>query len=197
MLAIGGTLDAELPSGRTGTYPRVLRWENDNWSESVLPDELVRALLLPPEYDGFNGRNGDTMRRNSRFAATLSAAIVLSHLTAGATAASADVSPSVVADTGSSNKLKIRPETIVRFAKGGPVCLDKSDLQELIVRSLRGEETRANAMLVEHSGGCVMLSPTERYKVISVDGVDDADLGLLEIVGEGIVSGRGAWAVAL
>ncbi len=54
-LAIGGTPDAELPSGRTGTYPRLLRWEEDAWSESVLPEELVRTLELPPEYGGIDG----------------------------------------------------------------------------------------------------------------------------------------------
>lgn len=55
VLAIGGTLDAELPDGRTGTYPRILRWTGETWSQSLLSEEVVRELQLPPRYDGFNG----------------------------------------------------------------------------------------------------------------------------------------------
>lgn len=103
----------------------------------------------------------------------------------------------VVADT-NEPKSALRPEAIVRFKQGGPACLERNDLQKMILLSMRGEETKTQALLLEHGGSCVMLSPTVRYKIISVEEPDpDLGFGLVEIVGEGVIAGRGAWAFSL
>lgn len=92
----------------------------------------------------------------------------------------------------------LRPEMLVRFTQGGPACLEPSDLQAMIMYSMRGEETKTRSLMVEHGGGCVMLSPEQRYKVISVDEQNsELGFGLIEVVGEDVIAGRGAWAFSL
>lgn len=92
----------------------------------------------------------------------------------------------------------LRPEMLVRFTQGGPACLDRSDLNAMIMHSMRGEETKTRALMLEHGGGCVMLSPEKRYKVISVDDQNsELGFGLIEVVGEDVIAGRGAWAFSL
>lgn len=93
---------------------------------------------------------------------------------------------------------KIKPESLVVFPKSGLACLEREALQKAMEHAIKGEETKMMAMMINPKTGrgqCIMLSPTKRYKVISsAYNSDDIDLGLLELVGEGNMSGNGAWA---
>lgn len=93
---------------------------------------------------------------------------------------------------------KIKPESLVVFPKSGLACLEREALQKAMEHAIKGEETKMLAMMINPKTGrgqCIMLSTTKRYKVISSEyNSDDIDLGLLELVGEGNMSGNGAWA---
>lgn len=93
---------------------------------------------------------------------------------------------------------KIKPESIVVFPKSGVACLGKDALLEITAHALKGEATKANAMMLNPktgNGQCIMLSPGKRYKVISSEyNVETLDIGILELVGDGNMSGNGAWA---
>ena len=93
---------------------------------------------------------------------------------------------------------QIKPETIIRFTKGTLACLTKDDLVTITTHAMKGESTKVNAMMVEHDGKCFMIPPTKRVKVIAAEyNNHNDDLGLLEFVGEGKTSVRGAWAFSV
>lgn len=92
----------------------------------------------------------------------------------------------------------IKPEMIVRFTKGGIACLDRDNLQEIIEHTLKGEETKVKAMLLSNGGGCIMLSPKQKLKVLSAEyNNPDPDLGVLEVIGADRISLHGAWTFSL
>ena len=93
----------------------------------------------------------------------------------------------------------LKPEMIVHFTQGTLACLSKDDLQEATEHAIAGEKTKVEAMMVENGGSCLMLSPNQRMKIIHVEynNPDLPDLGLVEIVGEGITAANGAWAFSI
>jgi hypothetical protein len=91
----------------------------------------------------------------------------------------------------------IEPEMIIHFPEGALACLSKDSLQAALTYAINNEKTKVDAMMVENGGDCVMLPPDKRMKVISVEYNDpDKDIGLLEVVGEEIISTNGAWTLS-
>jgi hypothetical protein len=93
----------------------------------------------------------------------------------------------------------LKPEMIIRFTKGTLACLTRDDLHEILEYGTLGEATKMRAMMVDNGGTCLMISPTTRVKIISVEynNPDDPDLGLIEFVGEKKTSINGAWALSM
>jgi len=96
---------------------------------------------------------------------------------------------------------RLRPEMLVQFPVSAVACLTKEGLQKAIMHGINGETTKLNAMMIapkNSHGECIMVDPKKRYKTLSVEyNVDDSDLGLVEIVGEGNQSDHGAWALTV
>jgi hypothetical protein len=92
-----------------------------------------------------------------------------------------------------------RPEDVVVFESGGIACFTQEALRKITEHSLRGESTKANAMLLAGDRPqCLMLDPTRRAKVLSVYfGDPTLDIGLLELIGEGSKSSTGMWAYSV
>lgn len=92
-----------------------------------------------------------------------------------------------------------RPEDVVVFENGGVACFTQEALRQITEHSVRGEATKANAMLLAgERPQCLMLSATRRTKVLSVYfGDPSIDIGLLEVVGEGVKSSNGMWAYSI
>lgn len=95
-----------------------------------------------------------------------------------------------------------KPESLVRFPKSGIACLSKDGLHDLILFSMNGEKTKAAAMMIgsgDPQAECVSLDPRKRYKVISAEynDADHPDMGLLEVVGQGVTSKNGAWTFSI
>ncbi|HME25778.1 MAG TPA: hypothetical protein VKI44_31340 [Acetobacteraceae bacterium] len=92
----------------------------------------------------------------------------------------------------------IKPEMIIRFTKGTIACLSRDHLEEIMIHGVKGEATKMQAMMIDHGGDCLMLSPAKRLKVLSAEYNDpDSDVGILEIVGEDKTTLKGAWALSL
>lgn len=96
----------------------------------------------------------------------------------------------------------IKAESIVRFPKSTIACLSKTGLHDVLTYSVRGEDTKANALMIgsgDPDAECIMLDPRKRYKVISVEYNDPAqpEMGLLEVVGEGVTRMHGAWTLSI
>lgn len=90
---------------------------------------------------------------------------------------------------------EIKPEMIVTFSKGTIVCVDRNDLLEITLDAIKGEETKAEGLMLENGGDCVMAPPTKRFKVLSAEyNLPGSDLGILEILGEHTIRANGAWA---
>ena len=94
------------------------------------------------------------------------------------------------------------PEDIVVFPDSSIVCLTQVTLQQAVRSGLRGEETKVNALVAgpgNENAPCFMVSPTKRLKVLSASYLDDAaaPMGLLEIVGEGVITDKGTWALSV
>ena len=93
---------------------------------------------------------------------------------------------------------QIKPETIIRFTKGTLACLTKEDLLKIVSHTMKGESTKANAMMFENDGNCLMIPPSKKVKVIAAEyNNSNVDLGLLEFVAEDKTSVRGAWAFSV
>lgn len=101
--------------------------------------------------------------------------------------------------TGQSYAEQLKPEMIVKFKMGTLGCLERDDLQAILMHFDKGEKTKVEAMMVQNGGGCLMIPSSKRVKIISVEYNDPEhpDLGILELVGEGITSGEGAWALSV
>ena len=96
------------------------------------------------------------------------------------------------------NPDQILPETIVQFSQGTYACLDPEDIQKMIGHTMRGEKTKASALEVSKGGGCLFIPPGKRVRVISAQYQDkQAEVGLLEVIGEKNESGQGAWALSI
>lgn len=93
---------------------------------------------------------------------------------------------------------ELKAEMIVQFTKGGVACLERDHLQELTMYAMSGEKTKTNAMMIDHGGDCVMLSPNRRFKILHAEyNNPDLDIGIVEIVGEDKVSRHVAWAFSV
>lgn len=93
---------------------------------------------------------------------------------------------------------QIPPETVVRFSQGTYACLNQDDLRAIIEHAMKGEKTKANALDVSRGGGCVFVPPNKMVRVISTKyDNDQAEIGLLEVIGETNQSGKGAWAFSI
>lgn len=105
------------------------------------------------------------------------------------------------AKTPEPDTLKIKPESLVVFPQSGFACLTRESLQKIMEHGIRGEETKMKSMIINPKTGrgqCIMLSTTQRYKVISSEyNSESTGIGLLEIVGEGNMSSDGAWAFSI
>ena len=95
--------------------------------------------------------------------------------------------------------IRPRPEDIIVFPNSNIVCLKQADLQQVLLSTARGEETKIRALVSSSEDApCFMVSPTKRLKVLSANYPDAVDpMGVLEVVGEGITSRNGAWALAV
>ena len=108
--------------------------------------------------------------------------------------------PAQAADQGSKNLAanRIKPEDLVRFESGTLACVERDNLQQIVDHVLKGEKTKAAAMMVDQGGDCLMLPPTKTLKVIHSEyNATDSNIGLLEIVGKDTVSPHGAWAFSV
>lgn len=88
----------------------------------------------------------------------------------------------------------IKPEMIVTFSQGAVACITKEELLEMTMHAIKGEITKAKAMK-----GCIMVSPNEKVKVLSVEynDVNNPDMGVVEIVGTDSKSSDGVWAYTI
>ena len=111
--------------------------------------------------------------------------------------AAAPVAAQPVANSPPANRP--RAEDVVVFENGGIACFTQEALKKITEHSLRGESTKANAMLLTGDRPqCLMLEPKRRAKVLSVYFGDPAlDIGLLEVVGEGSKSSNGMWTYSV
>jgi len=96
---------------------------------------------------------------------------------------------------------RLKPEDIIIFPESSIVCMTRSQLGEVMASGLRGEQTKVRALVAgpaNRNAPCMMVSPTQRLKVISVDYPDSSGqaIGVIEIVGEQIVSAKGVWALS-
>ena len=96
----------------------------------------------------------------------------------------------------------IKPEMIVDFPKSGIVCLTQEALLEILLHSMSGEKTKADAMTLSEDNPdapCTMLSPRLKYKVLSVqyNNPDTPEMGIMEIVGQKSKSAQGGWTMTL
>jgi hypothetical protein len=97
-----------------------------------------------------------------------------------------------------SNAEEIKPEMIVQFSHGTLVCLDRDHLTQIALDTIRGETTKAEGFMIENGGDCVMVSPDQRFKVLSVEyNLPGSDLGILEIIGSNKIRANGAWAYSV
>ncbi len=97
---------------------------------------------------------------------------------------------------------RLLPEMTIRFTKGTYACLTRDALQEFMAHGAIGEATKLNAMVnskTNPTGPCFFIDPSQVVKVVHVEYniPDNADLGLLEIVGTGSQSSNGAWALSV
>ena len=96
---------------------------------------------------------------------------------------------------------RIKPEDIIKFPNSAIACVDRDSLTIILEHGAKGEATKMQAMMMnpkKKTGSCIMLSPDKRYKVISAEYNDpNIEIGLLEIVGNGIVSDSGAWTLSV
>lgn len=95
-----------------------------------------------------------------------------------------------------------KPESLVQFPKSGIARLSKDGLRDVFTYGMQGEKTKAEAMMLgsgDPEAECVSLDPRKRYKVISAEynDPDHPDLGLLEVVGQGVTSRNGAWTFSV
>ena len=98
----------------------------------------------------------------------------------------------------SSSAGQIKPEMIVRFSEGSLVCLDRDHLQEITQYAIKGQATKVEAMMAENGGDCIMVAPSQKFKVLSAEYNDpNLDIGILEIIGEGKVKLNGAWSFSV
>src|SRR5258708_2037248 len=63
----------------------------------------------------------------------------------------------------------LKPEMVIVFTKGTLACLTKDDLHEIMDHGARNEATKMQAMMAENGGNCLMVPPTKRVKIISVE----------------------------
>ncbi len=104
----------------------------------------------------------------------------------------------LLASVGQSTANDLRPEMIVTFSGGSLVCLNRDHLIEITLDEMRGENTKALGLMLENGGDCVMVSPNQRFKILSVEFNDPSfDLGLLEITGSNVIHAAGAWAYSI
>jgi hypothetical protein len=91
----------------------------------------------------------------------------------------------------------IQPESIIKFPDGTLICLEREDLQKVLDYGGADQITKMASMMVQNGGGCMMIDPAKRMKVISAEYNNPAiDMGLLEVVGEKTISEKGAWTVS-
>ena len=109
--------------------------------------------------------------------------------------------PATVAGAKAGAPIRPGPEDIIVFPNSNVVCLKQDDLQQVILSDTRGEETKVKALVPgpgNEGAPCFMVSPSKRLKVLSATYPDKVDpMGLLEVVGEGVTSSKGAWALSL
>jgi len=104
----------------------------------------------------------------------------------------------LIAHASPSSAGEIKPEMIVTFSEGSLACLERDHLQEITEHSLMGETTKAQAMMAENGGDCIMIPSGQKVKVLSVEyNNPDLNFGLLEIVGADKVSLNGAWTYSI
>lgn len=98
---------------------------------------------------------------------------------------------------------QLHPEDLVEFKYGAIACLNRDDLQAMVMHSLKHETTKASAYMLSKEnpdGTCIMLDQNKQYKVISAEynNQDDPEIGIIEIVGKDVDSAKqGAWALTI
>ena len=98
---------------------------------------------------------------------------------------------------------QLHPEDLVEFKYGAIACLNRDDLQAMVMHSLKHETTKASAYMLSKEnpdGTCIMLDQNKQYKVISAEynNPDDPEIGIIEIVGKDVNSAKqGAWALTI
>ena len=93
----------------------------------------------------------------------------------------------------------LKPEMLIRFTQGTLACVTRDDLKEILVHGQHGEATKMQAMMLQNGGSCLMISPSKRFKIISVEynNPERPDLAVVEFVGEGATAMHGAWALSI
>lgn len=88
---------------------------------------------------------------------------------------------------------------VITFKNGNLACLSKDELHEMMDHGVKNEATKMQAMMVENGGNCMMVSPTKRVKLISVEynNPEMPDMAVVEFLGEGVTSLNGAWALSV
>ena len=93
----------------------------------------------------------------------------------------------------------LKPEMVVTFKDGNLICATREGLEEFMSHALKGEKTKANSMTVENGGGCTMIPPGKKVRLISVEyNNSDSDIALLEMVGAEVKTAtEGAWGLSV
>lgn len=93
----------------------------------------------------------------------------------------------------------LKPEMIVTFKDGNLICTTRDGLAQFMAHAVKGEKTKANSMSIENGGGCTMIPPGKRVRLISVEYNDpNSDIALLEMIGAEVKTAtEGAWGLSV
>jgi hypothetical protein len=93
----------------------------------------------------------------------------------------------------------LKPEMVLTFKDGNLICTTRDGLAEFMAHAAKGESTKATAMTIENGGGCTMIPPGKKIRLISVEYNDpESDIALLEMVGAEVkAAAHGAWGLSV
>ena len=87
-----------------------------------------------------------------------------------------------------------KAEMLVKFPSSTAACSSAEALLNMTIHLSKGETTKARAISDQE---CVMLPPTEKYKVLSVKFPADSFMGLLEVTHAKSKLANGFWVYTL